>query len=149
MYRRNKFYWIIFIVLANMFVGCATYYKNYNEFIHNVKPSEMQTDVVNRKFVYVKKNVAANLKRCFENGSNDIYQAKCKVKHNTSRYFEVSCIRMWGYFKEDNPAILYYVKLQKIDATHTKANVYSPGIGMTSLIMDWVQDNHQMCPSIM
>jgi hypothetical protein len=133
----------------NILVGCVAYYKDYNDFIDNVKPSEIQTTVVHRKFISVKQDVASNLKRCFEKSNDDMYHAKCKIQHATSTYFEVSCTKMWGYFKEDNPAILYYVKLQKVDATHTKANVYTLGIGTTSLIMDWVQDNHQMCPSIM
>jgi len=142
---------ILFLVLISfIFAGC-TYYKSIDELKANVKPSDMDVTLVEAKFDHVKKSILANTSRCFSIMYN--VDGECKVHTNTSTKVEVSCSREMpdSYFGSSTVNVLVpYIKAEKVDSAHTRISVYSTyGQMVNTTVIEWAEDVHQMCPSIM
>ncbi|HFQ61537.1 MAG TPA: hypothetical protein ENK39_04465 [Epsilonproteobacteria bacterium] len=142
---------VLLVVLSFLFGGC-TYYKNINELKANMKSNDFDTTVVKAKFKDVKRHILANTSRCFSTMYN--VHGSCKVHTNTHTKFEISCTRQMqdGIFSSNKtPVLLPYIKIEKVDNTHTKLSTYSGYYSSTinTIVVEWATDVHQMCPSIL
>jgi hypothetical protein len=148
--KKNYIKIVFLLFLPFAFFGC-THYQSLTELKTKIKPSELETTVVEAKFAKVKRNILANAPRCFSTIYN--VSGDCKVHTNTSRKLELTCSRKMNdsYLGSSKTTVLLpYIKAEKVDKTHTEITVYSGYHSIiNTIVVEWATDVHQMCPSIL
>ncbi len=140
---------LITLFIALFSTGCIPQpHKNFDTFKHSIKESDMKTTVVNANFKQVIKNIRSNTPRCLS--SNQGYAPDtCKTNIHTANKFEFTC--HYNDVAKNGKYYKVYIRIKKLSQNQISVSTYYWNLfhsgSLHELVMEWVTNIHQMCPS--
>jgi len=145
----NKKTILILFIFSFLLYGCG--FSSYSNLKSKIKPKDLTTKIVNVKFKDIKKVVTSNTLRCFPSTYMYSADSNCTIHTSTNSKLELSCIHKGVVITKEvfsMNVIDPYIKVEKIDKNRSKVSIYG-GYGRKRVIWEWINNEHQMCPSIL